>query len=78
MKKAFFRCYEKYVPIKGVIDELHNQGILEEEPASKGRQKNFLNQKHYVISMCYLISYLRKNGYPVSEEYYEKFVKQYL
>ena len=78
LKKAFFRCYEKYVPIKGVIDELHNQGILEEEPASKGRQKNFLNQKHYVISMCYLISYLRKNGYPVSEEYYEKFVKQYL
>lgn len=78
LKNAFFRCYEKYVPIKGVIDELHKEGILEEEPASKGRQKNFLNQKHYVISMCYLISYLRKNGYPVSEEYYEKFVKQYL
>lgn len=78
LKNAFFRCYEKYVPIKGVIDELHKEGILEEEPASKGRQKNFLNQKHYVISMCFLISYLRKNGYPVSEEYYEKFVKQYL
>lgn len=78
LKNAFFRCYEKYVPIKGVIDELHKEGILEEEPASKGRQKNFLNQKHYVISMCFLISYLRKNGYSVSEEYYEKFVRQYI
>ena len=78
LKKAFFRRYEKYVPLKSVIDALHKEGILEEEAGSKGRQKNFLNQKHYVIGMCYLISCLRKKGYPVSEDYYEKFVKQYL
>lgn len=74
LKEAFFRRYNKYVSPKLVIDALHQAGLLEEEPGSKGRQKNFGGRKHYVISLRYLISYLDSNNYPVSRKFYEKYI----
>lgn len=74
LKEAFFRRNEKYVPPKLITDALHKAGLLEEEPGSRGRQKNFRGMKHYVISLRYLIYYLNRNGYPVPEEFWKKYV----
>lgn len=74
LKDAFFERNGKHVPPKLIIDALHKEGLLEEEPGSKGKQKNYIGRKRYVISMRYLLSYLSKNGFPVSEESYKKYV----
>lgn len=78
LKKCLFKRFQKYVPVKLVVDAFHKEGILEEEPGSKGRQKNFQNQKHYVINLCYFFNYLHRIGCPVNEDDYERYVKRYL
>lgn len=74
LKEAFFKRNKKYVSPKLVVDALHQAGLLEEEPSSRGRQKNFGGKKNYVINLRYLISYLNQNNYPVPKEYYEKYI----
>lgn len=74
IKNAFYRYYGKYIAPKQVVDAFHREGILEEEPASSGHQKNFQGRKHYVINMCYFINYLVENHYTVSNTHYNKYI----
>lgn len=67
LKNALFNYYQEYINPKLVTDALHNNGILEEEPSSKGKQKNYQGIKHYVINRRMLVNYLHKNGHSVSE-----------
>lgn len=76
IKNAFYKYYGKYIAPKQVIDVFHKEGILEEEPASKGHQKNFQGKKHYVISMCFFINYLVQNSYSVSEIHYQRYISK--
>lgn len=76
LKRAFFRRYEKYVPVKQILDLLEQEGILETEAGSKGRQKNYMGKKHYVMLMSFLVCYVKNNGYPVHPETYKKHMRE--
>lgn len=75
LKKAFFTFYKKYIPPSEVVKQLHTKGILEEAPNGKGRQQNRYGSKHYVVNLCFLISYLCENGCPVSEADQKAYLK---
>lgn len=68
LEYAFMRHYERHISIKDVVCQLQKQGILETEPGSRGKQKNFKSKKHYVISMRVLLYYLHSQNYSLSEE----------
>lgn len=78
IKKAFFNRYQRYIPPKAVIDALHNEGILEEELNSNGRQKNYNGKKHYVINRCMLVNYLCRNNCSILPSDREKFIQKEL
>lgn len=66
IKTALFNRYQQYVAPKLITDALHEAGILEEEPHSNGRQKNFAGKKHYVLSRKMFANYMRRNGYELT------------
>lgn len=78
MKEALFTYYKRHVSAKLVMDAFHKEGLLEEEPGSRGRQKNYLGKKHYVIPLRDWTFYMHSNGYSISEKEYNDYVKPYL
>lgn len=67
IKNALFNRYQQYVAPKLITDALHEAGILEEEPHSNGRQKNFAGKKHYVLCRKMLANYMFRNGYELTK-----------
>lgn len=63
LKNAFFGYYQRYVQVNLIIEAFHEEGILEEEPGSKGRQKNFNGKKHYVLNRRIWSNYLHRNNH---------------
>lgn len=78
LKNAFFNYCQRYTPPKAVIDGLHNEGILEEELNSNGRQKNYNGKKHYVINRRMLVNYLYRNNYQILDSDRKKFIQEEL
>lgn len=74
LKNALFNYYQEYINPKLVIDALHNNGILEEEPGSRGRQKNCQGIKHYVINRRMFVNYLYRNNYSIPDSEVKKFI----
>lgn len=68
LEHAFLLYYGRFISTKDVIRQLQMNGILETEPGSRGKQKNFKNRKHYVINMRVLLYYLHSKNYPLSDE----------
>ncbi len=73
LKDAFFAYYGRFIPPKVIVEQFHAEGVLEEEPNSKGFQKNLDGRKHYVINLKILIHYLLRHGYQVSDEMKKRF-----
>ena len=67
IKNAFFNCYQRYVAPKLIVDALHQEGILEEESGSNGRQKNYQGKKHYVLNRKIFATYMYRNGYKLTK-----------
>lgn len=67
IKTALFNRYQQYVAPKLITDALHEAGILEEEPSSNGRQKNFAGKKHYVLCRKIFANYMCRNGYELTK-----------
>lgn len=67
IKTALFNRYQAYVAPKLITDALHESGVLEEEPHSAGRQKNYMGKKHYVLSRKMFAYYMHKNGYELTK-----------
>jgi len=67
IKNALFNRYQQYVAPKLITDALHEAGILEEEPRSNGRQKNFAGKKHYVLCRKMFANYMCRNGYELTK-----------
>lgn len=67
IKNALFNRYQQYVAPKLITDALHEAGILEEEPHSNGRQKNFAGKKHYVLCRKMFANYMCRNGYELTK-----------
>ena len=59
---------------KEIVKQLHDNGILEEEPNAKGFQKNLGGRKSYVINIKLWVSYLVKNDYPVTDKMRKKYL----
>lgn len=78
LKGALYKYHQRYMSPKPVIDVFHKEGLLEEEPGSRGRQKNYQGQKHYVIPLCPWINYLHRNGHYISDKDYDEYIKPYL
>lgn len=68
LERAFLMLYGRYVSTKDIVHQLHIYGILETEPGSRGKQKNFKGKKHYVISIRVLLYYLLSKDYPLPVE----------
>lgn len=77
LKNLLFILYGRFVDLKLVIKRLHEEGILEEEANSRGYQKNYCKKKHYVISVDFLVAYMVRNGYVVSEDMKKKYYPNY-
>ena len=77
LKDSFFNYYKKHIAPIDIIKQLHNEGILEEEPGSKGYQKNIDGKKRYVINIKIWLYYLLQHNYPVSEEVLKKYLPEY-
>ena len=71
---AFFSFYGRFVSKKEIVKQLHDNGILEEEPNAKGFQKNLGGRKSYVINIKLWVSYLVKNDYPVTDKMRKKYL----
>ena len=74
LKDCFYLYYGRYIPPKVIVGQFHSEGILEEEPNSKGFQKNMDGKKHYVINMKILIHYLVRQGHPVSDDMKKRYL----
>lgn len=67
IKNAFINYCGHYTSVKLIIDALHEEGILEEEPSSNGKQKNYQGKKHYVLNRKIFANYMYNKGYELAK-----------
>lgn len=59
LARGMSEYYQKIVPLKKIIDALHEADILDEDNDS--RTKKFLNKRHYVLSVKMMERYVKWN-----------------